>query len=610
MKLALFRKGWSLLDAREKRRAFWVLAVVILSAFTSALMVGSVMPFLATLADPGRIHETEAFTWAYKAGGFSSDYGFLVALGLASVVVIVLANGIQMLRIRMVTRFSMMQMHTLSVRLLQVYLRHPYEFFLDKNSGELGTQILAETQELVGSFYRPASEAIAALLTAAAITGLLVWINPLVAVIALNLGGGMYFISFFISQRLIRRLGDTRAEANKSRFRIASESLTGVKEIKILGREANYVSMYATPSHAMMQAETFVAIVAALPQYIMQIVAFGGMILLILALLDPETLSDPATMGDLLPLLGVFAFGGIRLIPELAKIYMSLTQLGYGARIVNTIYAELQDERTLPPLSSAQVPALGLKKQLEFRDVTYAYPNAEKAGIAGVSLAIRAGERIGIVGASGAGKTTLADLTIGLLRNWQGEITVDGTTITEDNIHAWQRSVGYVQQGIFLSDDTVLGNIALGVPPGEIDRDRVIAAARMAHLDDFIRQALPKGYETRVGERGVRLSGGQRQRIGIARALYHEADLIVFDEATSALDNVTERQVMNSIDALPGSKTVILVAHRLSTLERCDRLIVLDHGKVAGIGTWGELLAGNAQFRKLASGKLGDPKPE
>lgn len=601
MKPALFVKGWSLLDEREKRRALLVLAVVVLSALTSALMVGSIMPFLATLADPDRIREVEVFAWAYEAGGFSSDYGFLVALGFASLVVIVVANGIQMLRVYFVTKFAMMRMHSLSVRLLRVYLRHPYEYFLDKNSGELGTQILAETQQVVQLFYRPAAEVIASVLTAIAIVALLVWINPLVALIALTVAGGLYIGSFLLSRRLIARLGDTRAEANKGRFRIANESLAGVKDVKLLGREANYVTMYATPSFGMARAEAFANFVGTLPQYVMQIVAFGGMIVLVLALLDPASLSDSGTMGDLLPLLGVFAFGGQRLMPEMAKLYQGFTQLGYGAPIVNSIYEDLQPETTLPPLPGPDVAPLGLKRELELRDVSYAYPNAEGAGLAGVSLRIEAGERVGVVGGSGAGKTTLADVLMGLLRHADGQILVDGTELTADRIQNWQRSVGYVQQGIFLSDASVLENIALGVPRDRIDRERALEAARMARLDDFVRETLPEGYETMVGERGVRLSGGQKQRIGIARALYHDADLIVFDEATSALDNVTEKQVMRSIDDLPGNKTVILIAHRLSTLEKCDRLIVLDRGEVAGIGTWDELLANNPQFQKLAA---------
>lgn len=578
-----------------------VLGVVVLSALTSALMVGSIMPFLAALADPERIRSVGAFAWAYEVGGFESDYGFLVALGLASLSAIVVANVLQILRVYLVNKFSTIRMHSLSLRLLRTYLRQPYDYFLDKNSGELGTQILAETQQVVQLFYRPAAEAFAGALTAVSIVALLVWINPGVATIALVIAGGLYFVSYYFSRKAVRRFGEIRAKANADRFRVASEALAGVKDIKLLGRESNYADLYAKPSFEMARAEAIAIFIGTLPQYIMQIVAFGGMILLILFLLDPSSLSNSETMGELLPLLGVFAFGGQKLIPELAKIYSGMTQLAYGAPVVDALHRDLSAEAKLPPLLTHDVRPMGLHSELELRDVRFAYPNFDGAGLAGVSVRIRAGERVGVVGGSGAGKTTLADVIMGLLRISSGKIVVDGTVLTDENVRAWQRSVGYVQQGIFLSDASIAENIALGIPAGKIDLQRVEAVARLARLDDFVRQDLPERYGTMVGERGVRLSGGQKQRIGIARALYHDADLIVFDEATSALDNVTERQVMESIDALPGNKTAILIAHRLSTLKKCDKLIVMERGLIVGVGTWDELLSANALFQTLAA---------
>jgi ABC-type bacteriocin/lantibiotic exporter with double-glycine peptidase domain len=564
-------------------------------------MVGSIMPFLAVLADPSQIHDVAPFKWFYDLGGFETDFGFLVALGLASLTAIIIANSLQILRLYLVTNFATMRMHTLSTRLLRVYLKNPYEYFLDAHSGELGTQILAESQKAVEVFFRPVAEAIAAALTVVAVAALLVWINPLVAVVALVLAGGLYLGTYVASRKAVRRFGNTRAAANKTRFRLANEALAGVKDVKLLGREINYITAYSVPSFEMAKAESMAIFIGILPQYVMQIVAFGGMIVLILALLEPSALHDADTMGGLLPLLGVFAFGGQRLIPELTKLYSSVSQINYGASVVDSIHMDLDRERTLARLPSSDIAPTGLTKSLELRNVNYVYPNADGNGLIDVSMRIQAGERIGIVGGSGAGKTTLADVLMGLLRPRRGELLVDGTAITDDNIHAWQRSVGYVQQDIFLSDASILENIALGISAAQIERERALAAARMARLDDFVHNTLPEGYETMVGERGVRLSGGQKQRIGIARALYNDADLIVFDEATSALDNVTEKQVMESIDALPGNKTVILIAHRLSTLEKCDRLIVMEQGSVVGIGTKEELLAGNVNFQTLAS---------
>ncbi|MEW5425231.1 ABC transporter ATP-binding protein [Amorphus sp. 3PC139-8] len=596
----IWRKAWALLDRRERRNAGIVLAIVILSAFSSAVMVGSVMPFLTVLADPTRIHTVSVLSWVYSTGGFTSDFAFLVALGAASLLVIIVANLIQILRTWAVARFTLMRMHTISHRLLASYLRQPYEYFLDHHSGEMSTQILAESQEVTNRFFRPAGEAVSATLTVIAIVALLLWVNPVVALIAFAVLGSLYGGTFVLSRRIIAREGQVRAASNRARYRLANEALGGVKDIKLLGREASYVDRYQVPSLRMVQSIVIGAVVGQVPQYVMQAVGFGGVIILCLILLKPSGLESGAALGGILPLLGVFAFAGQRLLPELSRLYQSFTQLTYGAAAVGTVYRDLVATAEGDPLPGFIPAPLGFKKELRLNDVTYRYPRADRAGLSDVTLTIAAGEKIGVVGSTGAGKTTLADVILGLLRPSQGCLVVDGITVTDGNLRAWQQTVGYVPQDIFLTDASVAENIALGVSPAEIDLDRVRRAARIAHIDAFVMSELAEGYDTLVGERGVRLSGGQRQRIGIARALYHDADLIVFDEATSALDNLTEAEVMTAIDALPGDKTVVLIAHRLSTVKRCNRIAVLDQGRVVGCDAWSVLVTHNASFQRIA----------
>ncbi|XWN31279.1 MAG: ABC transporter ATP-binding protein [Devosia sp.] len=600
IQLSNWRNAWAILNQRERRNAWIVLGIVVLAAVASAAMVGSVMPFLSVLADPERIRAVPALSWAYDAGGFTSDYAFLAALGAGSLVIIIIASAIQILRTWAVSRFAMMRMHTISYRLLTAYLRQPYAFFLNRHSGEMGTQILAESQQVVNLFFRPATEVVAAVLTVIAVVGLLLWVNTTVALSAFVVLGGLFGGAFLLARRTITHQGQVRATANKMRYRLAGEALGGIKDIKLLGREAAYIDQYRVPSERMARSVVIAHVLGAVPRYVVQAVGFGGIVILCLVLLDPEELASGAALGEILPLLGVFAFAGQRLLPELSRIYNGLTQLTYGKAAVETVHRDLVGAaggvlpRTVP------LP-LGLRRELVLQDVSYRYPNAERAGLAGLSLAIRAGEKVGVVGSTGAGKTTFADVILGLLAPSDGQLVADGTTITDANLRAWQQTVGYVPQNIFLTDSSVAANIALGISEGDIDRERVRYAARIAQIDGFVTNTLAKGYDTLVGERGVRLSGGQRQRIGIARALYHDADLIVFDEATSALDNLTEAEVMAAIDGLPGDKTVVMIAHRLSTVRQCDRILLLEAGRVAGIGSWHELEAKNTSFGAMVA---------
>ncbi|WP_306120541.1 MULTISPECIES: ABC transporter ATP-binding protein [unclassified Roseitalea] len=598
--LSTWKKAWALLDGRERRNAWIVLGVIIVGALASAVMVASVMPFLAVLADPSRIETTRSLAWAYDMFGFTSVYWFLVGLGVASFAVIVLSSAIQITKTWAVARFAMMRVHSISHRLLASYLAQPYEFFLNRHSGEMGPRVLAESGQVVGQFLRPAAQFIAACLTTLAIVGLLLWVEPLIAVTAFAVLGAIYGLIYIGTRRVLKRLGQIRVETNRQRFRLANEALTGIKDIRLLGRETAYLDRFATPSTRMARTQVRVAVFSQVPQLALQAVAFGGIIVLCLVLIDPAGLASGAALGGLLPVLGVFAFAGQRLMPELSKLYQSLAQIQAGSAAVDAVYEDLVLRKAAARLPRICSEGLGLKSSLVLDGISYSYPNADQAGVRDICLSIRAGEKIGIVGSTGAGKTTLADVILGLLEPDQGRLVADDVEITSENVRSWMQGVGYVPQDILLTDAPVAENIALGVPPASIDHDRVLKAARIARIDRFIEDELPQGYQTHVGERGIRLSGGQRQRIGIARALYHDADLIVFDEATSALDNLTEAEVIAAIDALPGDKTVVMIAHRLSTVQRCDRIAVLVKGRLVGCDTWSALMEGNAHFQSIA----------
>lgn len=594
------RRGWGLLSAKERRRAGSVMVVIVLAALSAAAMVFSILPFFSALSRPDYIREQAGLAWLYKTLGFSSDFRFIEFLGGMSIAVIVASNLLQFLRLYMSVMFSKMQMHSISSRLLERYLCQPYEYFLNLNSSTASSHVLAQPMQAVNTFYYPMVDMIGALATSVTIISLLLWISPITSLVSFSVIAGTYTLILFFLRKRISVLGIEQHSATKKRFRAANEALTGAKDIKILGREKTYSERYSTQSESLARAQAHITIMGGIPQYFMQIITFGGLILLSLILLGPETLAEGSSLAEIVPLLGFFALAGQKLIPEMQRVYGALVQLRSAGPIIDALAQEFTETANGSTFSDPHAQPMGMTSSLRFEDVSYRYPGSETNGVQNISFEIEAGMSLGIIGRSGAGKTTLADLVLGLLRPTGGQLVVDGTPVTEKNLRSWQRTLGYVPQAIFLQDATISENIALGVPEAQRDEARVRRAAGAAQLDGFIATNLPDGYATPVGDRGVKLSGGQRQRIGIARALYHDASVMVFDEATSALDTATEQDLMAAISDLVGKKTIIIIAHRLSTVRDCDRIAVFEAGRLAGFGTWEELEGGNEAFRRIA----------
>ncbi len=596
-----WKKAWALLNPDERRRAVVVLVVAVVSGLVSAVMVGSILPFLSVVTDPSRIESVPALAWAYERFGFSSTYSFVVALGLASIAIIVVTTGIQVLRVYVTSRFVAMGMHTIAHDLLHGYLRQSYPFFVNRHSGSLGTQILSESQLLVNQFFRPASNVVAAIFSIAAIVVLLIVVDPLITFASLGVLGTLFGSALLMSRRALARASKERLAANEDRHKIVGEIFGGIKDIKLAARERDSLRSFEKPSLKMARAHVTSILFGELPSQFLQGLTFVGFLILVLIIVEPADVQSGRAMNDLIPVLGVFAFAAQRMIPEFQRLHHGLSTMRFGVATLDAVYKDHQSSRSSNPLPEPLVPAMGLQESIVFDNVSYTYPSDATKGIFEVNLEVKAGERIGLVGTSGAGKSTMADLLLGLITPVQGTIRVDGTALDADTLRAWQQTVGYVPQSIFLADATIRENIALGLPEDQFDIDRVKEACRIAQLDRFIEDELPDGYDTQVGERGVRLSGGQRQRIGIARALYRQAEVIVLDEATSALDNQTEASVMDAINALPHDITVLIIAHRLTTLRDCARIAVFERGRVVGLGPWDQLMAENDEFQRIAT---------
>jgi ABC-type multidrug transport system fused ATPase/permease subunit len=591
-----YRQIWDLLTQRERLRFVILILMTMLMSVFELVGVAGILPFLTVLSRPDLIDTHWALQGFARVLGLSDHKSVQIALGLAIFAVMALGMVVRAAVTYAQIRFALARSHSLAVRLLRGYLAHDYVWYLSRNTASLSQSLLSEVDQVVKESILPAVLLISNATILVLIGGFLFLVKPMVALGATGLLVGVYLLAYLLLRRRLAHVGRQRVANNKQRFRVVQEVSGGLKEIKMMGLEQTSLNRFRAPAEAMARYQTAGLVIARLPRFALEAVVYGGFIAMVLGII----VIRGEDIADLLPLLGLLGMSATKMFPALQQLYQEISAMRFSAAGLARLHADMREAATDLPPSGATTAPLHLTRALEFRDVRFAYPAAEQPTLAGLDLAIAARSTVGIVGGTGAGKTTVIDMILGLLAPEAGEILVDGTPVTRENRRAWQQSLGYVPQAIFLTDDTVAANIAFGLPPGEIDRTRVEAAARIANLHEFVTTELPQGYDTLVGERGIRLSGGQRQRIGIARALYRDPDVLVLDEATSALDNLTERAVMEAVHNLGGRKTVILVAHRLTTVKDCDKIIVLERGRVVGEGSYAELVAGNDAFRRMA----------
>ncbi|WP_018878412.1 ABC transporter ATP-binding protein [Thioalkalivibrio sp. ALE28] len=589
----------ALLDPRDRGKVGLLAILMIVTAFMQTVGIASVMPFLAVLSDPAMVQDNDLLRMAYEWLGFESTSSFLYFLGLAAFVLFMTGTALQALSQWAITRFTHMQQYELSRRLMGDYLARPYTFFLNRNSGDLAKTILEETTHAINGALMPALRLASQGLLALFIIALLIAAQPLLAFIVAVSLGGVYAAIYVVARTWLNRIGEDRVEANRERFTAAAEAFAGAKEIRLLGRERDYLERYRQPSKRFASHQANASLLRDLPQYAIESIAFGGVLLLVLFLMAGD-----GGLAQALPLIGLYALAGRQLIPAFQKIFQQVALLRFSTAAVNNILKDLGPHpESTPLLSQGETPEpLAPERSIEVIAATYHYPGHERPALGDVTLEIPAHTTVGFVGSSGAGKSTLVDMLLGLLEPQSGTLQIDGKPLTRENVRNWQAAIGYVPQHIFLADQTVAANIALGVPEDKIDHAAVEKAARLANLHDFVIGDLPDGYNTIIGERGTRLSGGQRQRIGIARALYRDPAVLFFDEATSALDNATEKAVMEALHNLSGEKTIILIAHRLSTVRPCSRIYVLERGQLVDSGTWKELAGQSAPFQRLVAG--------
>jgi ABC-type bacteriocin/lantibiotic exporter with double-glycine peptidase domain len=588
-------KLYDLLDARERRRALLLLGMILIMGIIETTSVASVMPFVAVLTHPGTIESNQYLSAAYRLLGFQQTATFLLFLGLIVLVTVVGSTAFKALTTWAMLRFTSMRQYTVSRRLFKSFLYRPYYWFFGQHSADLGRTVLSEVAQVITGALIPTMQMAAQGVVVILLIALLLVVDPVLAFTVSLVLGGAYALVFWATHQYVRRIGLDRVRANQERFRVSNEAFSGIKEVKVLGVEQVFLRRFENPSLRFAKHQAASQILSQLPQYALQAVAVGGILLIVQYQLLVRGSQDQA-----LPLIAVYAFAGYRLLPALQRLYQSISTLRFAQPALDHLHGDLEYavSHVGGKKADASIQLPQLEHSLELRDVCYRYPGSATIALRNVTMIIPARSMVGLVGRTGAGKTTAVDVILGLLQPQSGHVLADGRPIIEENRRAWQRRVGYVPQHIFLAADTLAANIAFGVPLKDIDLAAVERASRIANLHSFVLE-LKQGYDTLVGERGIRLSGGQRQRVAIARALYRDPDVIVMDEATSALDNVTERAVMEAVGNLGHQKTIIIVAHRLTTVQRCDKIFLFEDGRTVASGSYRELVNGSEPFRAM-----------
>jgi ABC-type multidrug transport system fused ATPase/permease subunit len=565
-----------LLSPYERKRAGLLLIMIIISALLDTIGVASILPFVAVLTNPILIETNIILNIVFQAFsrfGVITNEEFLFILGILVFVLLITSIIFKALTTYAQVQFVQMLEFSIGKQLVKGYLNQTYSWFLSRNSADLGKTILSEVAQVITNGVNPLMELVTKGILAILIITLLVTIDiKLALIISLSLGY-VYLLIFYFVRNFLNRSGEERLKNNQLRFTAVSEAFGAIKEIKVGGLEEVYINGFSNSAQIYSRTLASSQAIAQLPRFILEAITFGGILLIIIYMM-----AQTGSFNNSLPIISLYVFAGYRLIPALQQIYSSFTQLTFVRPSINKLHSDLKN---LEMFNQNQVQEiLTFNKSITLNHIHYNYPNTSKSALKDINLTIPAKSIVGLIGPTGCGKTTTVDIILGILQPQKGTLEIDGKVITEKNLRSWQQLIGYVPQHIYLSDDTVEANIAFGEKIEDINQDMVEKASKIANLHQFVVDELPKKYQTIIGERGVRLSGGQRQRIGIARALYHDPKVLILDEATSALDNQTEEAVMNAINNISKDITVILIAHRLNTIENCDIIFKLDKGSL------------------------------
>lgn len=589
----LLGRLWHHMGMRRQRQFAILMVLTLVGTFAEVVSLGAVLPFLGILIVPEKVFSYPLIANYAPAWGITSAGQLVLPLTIGFVIIALVAGAIRLLLLWANTKFAFASGADLSIEVYRKTLYQPYRVHLSRNSSEVVSGIVNKVNGVVFWVMLPMLTLISSVVLLVAITFTLLFIDPVVAMTAIVGFGASYGVITWLSRHRLRLNGQRITYEQTQVIKALQEGLGGIRDVLLDGTQPVYCDIYRRADRPLRQAYGSNIFIGGSPRFAMEALGMALIAGLAYALsLQPEGIASA------LPVLGALALGAQRLLPALQQSYSAWASIiGSYSSLADTI--ALLDQALPEEMLKPMPRPLPFEKSIRFDGVRFRYSTDGPWVLDSFSLTIPKGARVGIIGSTGSGKSTALDLLMGLLTPTEGMLLVDGEPCVGRRVRAWQKTIAHVPQSIYLADTTLAENIALGVPRDAIDMDRVRRAAQQAQIADFV-ESRPGGYQANVGERGIRLSGGQRQRIGIARALYKQAKVLVFDEATSALDNTTELSVMEAIDGLDRDLTILLIAHRITTLSRCDSIVELEHGRVKREGTYEQLLESNPSFYHVA----------
>ena len=573
----ILEKLSSVLTPDEKRNARILILILVMSAAFELAGIVSVLPYVNLVLNPELLRESKSLVFLTQNLNIKDDQIALMVVGCLCLALFTLGTIFKILSNFLILKFSHTRNHAIAERLLASYFSLDFEEFTTRHTSDYLKVILTEVTQVTSAVLMPLLNLIAHGLVVVLITGFLVIINPLVAVMVLCTLPAAYLVTYWLIKDKLVQLGQTRDMANAERYASLSEAVNGIRDLKLGARHPEFLKRFSSSSLKYARAIYLSQSLVLLPKYILELLIFGGMLVGILVLLN-----DPQTLATYMPVVAVYAFSGYRLLPSAQILYGVFSNLKFSLPALDNVSSNKGLDKALAhvPRSNTDYSEVQFDERIDVEALSFKFKGSDELVLADVNFTINRGEVIGVVGPSGSGKSTLIDLLLGLLTPTQGSIYLDNIKLSSEKVEAWQRCISYVPQTIYLLDDSFTNNIAFGAPSSEVDFERVLGVSRIARIDEFIEASAENGFDTHIGERGVRLSGGQRQRLGIARALYATSQVLVLDEATSALDSATESEIIDSVLNTFAGNTIIMIAHRISTLKRCDKILEVKNGRV------------------------------